>query len=656
MAALDALLSKFLPSLVGGLAVAALCLLLLRAHGDSLKSRLRPYLSFVDTSSDRLIFVFMAIYFLVFGALSVLRHDSLRSNAYDLGIFDQVIWNTSQGRLFDETVMIEYTSTLLGNHFSPILLFFVPLYWLFSDARVLLIAQTAALAAGALPVYWLARDKLGSRPAALALASSYFLFPALHYVNLFDFHEVAIASPFIGFAIYFLVNRRYRPFAVCLFFALISREEIAVVTVGLGVWIIILQRQRLIGTAVLATGAIYGYLTIMVLIPHFQGANEYYYVVRYAHLGKSVGEIAKTVFLNPLYVLELLTSPQRIEYVLHLLVPLGLLPTLGLDLLALSFPSFTYLLLSNYKEMYDVTNQYSAVLIPPIFLASVHGVGVLMRRKRGNGNLYLWAAVSYVLVSSAVSYYLYSPGPFSQRFRPERYVIDEHTAQGLQIIDTMISPKASVSAQTDLVPHLSHRKEIYVFPYLHNAKYVLLDRYGRTWPLKKSQFDYAVEDLQSNPAYELILDQNGYLLFRRKPGPLPYTYAGLKLGDSLEAVGYELSQPSTHVGGSIEISVYWRASDDMEDDRRLPRLFTVLELMDRDGNVVSGHGKEPGNGSLQTDRWTAGDLVRERYTIPVPINIEAGEYTVTANIRTDKKSSRNPSLSYTGELTKVKVR
>ncbi|MDO8673486.1 MAG: DUF2079 domain-containing protein [Dehalococcoidia bacterium] len=656
MKAFDEVLPHFLPSLAGGFAAGALLLLLVRAYEEPIRILLNPYRAFIDASSDRLIYVLMGLYFLVFGTMSILRHDSLRSNAYDLGIFDQVLWNSAHGRLFDQTVMIEYTSTLLGNHFSPILLLLVPFYWLFSDARFLLVAQTAALAIGALPVYWLARDKLGNRPASLALASCYFLFPALHFVNLFDFHEIAIASPLLGFTIYYLIKQRYRPFAICLFFALMAREEVALVTVGLGLWIILMRRKRLFGLTVIVVGAIYGYVTIMLLIPHFQGANEYYYVVRYANLGKNFGEIASTVFFNPLYVASMLTSPQRIEYVLQLLVPLGLLPAIGLDILALSFPSFAYLLLSNYKEMYDVTNQYSAVLIPPIFLAMVHGIAILIRKKRSHTNRYLWAAVGYVLVSSLVSYYLFSPGPFAQRFRPDKYAMDEHAQQGIDIIQNMIPPNASVSAQTDLVPHLSHRIEIYMFPYLHNADYVLLDKHARTWPLKKPQFDLALEDLASNPAYELIFDRIGYLLYQKKPGPLPYTYSGLKLGDYLEAVGYELSQLSTHVGGSIEIAVYWKVPYETDVDRRLPRLFTVLELIDENGNVVSGNGKEPGNGSLQTDRWTSGDLVRERYTIPVPIHIEAGDYSISASIRTDKRNTQNPSMNYTGDLTKIKVR
>src|SRR5947209_3883019 len=40
-------------------------------------------------------------------ATSLGRHAAYQSNAYDLGFFDQIVWNTSQGRWF-ETSFVKY--------------------------------------------------------------------------------------------------------------------------------------------------------------------------------------------------------------------------------------------------------------------------------------------------------------------------------------------------------------------------------------------------------------------------------------------------------------------------------------------------------------------------------------------------------------------
>src|SRR5207253_281314 len=76
----------------------------------------------------------------------------------------------------------------LGDHSSLILIPLAPLYALLRDARMLLILQSCALAAGAWPVYRLARRELAREWAAACCAALYLLFPALQYSNLFEFH------------------------------------------------------------------------------------------------------------------------------------------------------------------------------------------------------------------------------------------------------------------------------------------------------------------------------------------------------------------------------------------------------------------------------------------------------------------------------------
>jgi hypothetical protein len=76
---------------------------------------------------------------------SVFRHDHFGSNAYDLGLFDQTIWGYSRLELLPNTVV--RLPNLLGDHFHPILVALAPLYWVWSDPRVLLVAQAAAFGA-----------------------------------------------------------------------------------------------------------------------------------------------------------------------------------------------------------------------------------------------------------------------------------------------------------------------------------------------------------------------------------------------------------------------------------------------------------------------------------------------------------------------------
>jgi uncharacterized membrane protein len=64
----------------------------------------------------------------------------------------------------------------LGVHADPFLALLAPLWWLWPSPLMLLVAQIVAVASGALPVYWLARKRLGSGGAAAGFAAVYLLY------------------------------------------------------------------------------------------------------------------------------------------------------------------------------------------------------------------------------------------------------------------------------------------------------------------------------------------------------------------------------------------------------------------------------------------------------------------------------------------------
>ena len=65
----------------------------------------------------------------------------------------------------------------LAAHVDPILVAFAPLWRLWPSPDLLLIVQAVAVALGALPVFRLARRRLGRDDAALGFALAYLLYP-----------------------------------------------------------------------------------------------------------------------------------------------------------------------------------------------------------------------------------------------------------------------------------------------------------------------------------------------------------------------------------------------------------------------------------------------------------------------------------------------
>ncbi|MCB0197712.1 MAG: DUF2079 domain-containing protein, partial [Anaerolineae bacterium] len=122
---------------------------------DALDSSLRSLLA-IHSPSIILVGIIIA-FALFFSALAIQQHRAFLTNGLDLGNVDQALWNTAQGRFLQFTLMAPVESRL-ALHVEPILLFFVPFYWLnLGSPQLLLIVQATVVALGAWPLYQIAR-------------------------------------------------------------------------------------------------------------------------------------------------------------------------------------------------------------------------------------------------------------------------------------------------------------------------------------------------------------------------------------------------------------------------------------------------------------------------------------------------------------------
>ena len=99
-----------------------------------------------------------------FTARSLNVHHALGTATYDSALYDQGMWLLSR---FDAPFVTLMGRNLFGDHTSFVVLFLVPLYWIAPGAWIMFTAQSAAIAAGSIPVFLYARRRLGSEWWAL---------------------------------------------------------------------------------------------------------------------------------------------------------------------------------------------------------------------------------------------------------------------------------------------------------------------------------------------------------------------------------------------------------------------------------------------------------------------------------------------------------
>jgi uncharacterized membrane protein len=451
-----------------------------------------------------------AAYFVLYSALAVLRHESYHSFGFDLGLFDQVFWNTTQGRPFESTMSqaLPVPHSLLGDHFSPIFLALMPFYYAFPHPETLLVIQTFALALGAWPVYLLARLKL---PPGYALAwiAVYFLFVPLAYINLDDFHDVALSVAPLGFALYFLEKGRRWWFLFSLLVTFLVKEEMALIGAGFGLYALVGKRDWKLGLGVLLGSLLAFAAVIQLAIPHFADGRSYpYFKIRYAEVGGSPGGIVTTLVTNPLRIVRALLEPKKIYFAIAIFGPvLGLSAVAGWASLVL-LPTLGYLLLSNYELQFSFTSQYSAPLIPLVIGTAILALARLPASARR-------PVMAAVLASSLIFSWAFGDLPFSRKFDPSHFSNQSRYSLFARQVDARIAPDARVSAENGFPSHLAERRYIYDFMFegVQDAEWVVLDYEGTNYDM--TVFEAQVASVEASGYNEVASGYGLALLHKR---------------------------------------------------------------------------------------------------------------------------------------------
>jgi len=589
--------------------------------------------------ADRAVMGLVVGYSLLFSTLTVLRYLSFNIgyldhvNSWDLAQYDQIIWNSLHGRLFENSFFPD-APNFLGKSFTPILAAFVPLYSVWHSPIVLLVVQTLALAAGALPLYWFARARLGYG-LGVVMVMTYLLSPALQNTNIAEFHEVALLTPCFIFTLFFLLRRHLPGFFVCLTITLLVKEEAALLTVMLGVYIFLFQRRRWLGSAVTLFGIAWTVFLLQYLIPYFQtgqwGGSFYYFSsgslagggARYAYLGKTIPEILTTLVTRPDIVAAEVLIPSKMAYVLHLIVPLALLPLIGFEMSALALPTFAYTLLSRYAHQHSLAAAYHAPILPFLFFGAVIGMARLLAWKRPARPAYPIALAVLLLVTSISAYWLEAPGPLARKFQPWRYALNEHTAIGHRV-QSLIPPHAGVvAAQNELLAYVSQRRFVYevaVKDY-RQFDYLLADRTRGWYEVHESFW----EPYLNSGYFEILADEDDWVVARRRIAETPLH---ISFGNRMTLLAYTLVPGDSLQGGqTARPIVAWRADAPIDT-----RYVIQAHLVDRDGHLWKSDAREPQDGALPTHRWQVGQIVPDQYRLHIDHTAPSGDYRITLRV------------------------
>ncbi|MDM8521362.1 DUF2079 domain-containing protein [Anaerolineales bacterium HSG6] len=472
-----------------------------------------------------LLAVLIASFALFFSTLALQQHATFQTNGLDLGNVDQTLWNTAHGRFLQFSLMWPIESRL-ALHVEPILLVFVPFYWLnLGGPTLLLVSQASFVALGAWPLYLIARHELLGRGDAsskrrtvflpylcLIFPLVYLLLPTLESAVLFDFHAVTLAPTFILLAWYALLKRWDKRFILFIMLTMACKEDMPLLIGMLGLYIALVEKRYRLAGITIALSLVWFVVALFVIQPQF-AAQGNIQLDRYAWLGDSPTAIISTILTQPDLIVDHLWHKANLpNYLSMLFYPTAFLALFSPLTLLPILPNMAINLLSDNPFTWRLEDfHYGAPFAPFILIATLQTVSrvnrwlgdvasanvaelpdftpspSLPRTQQASPPLggtegrdaqplefsfvkpmfaqtMLILLIALMLICS-VQYHYYRG--FTPPARPFLWpVITSHHEQVSQFLAT-IPPDMPLLTQPNLAPHLTHRAVIYnQFDYL----------------------------------------------------------------------------------------------------------------------------------------------------------------------------------------------
>jgi uncharacterized membrane protein len=439
----------------------------------------------------------------LFALFGVLRYQTFNATAFDLGFFDQVVWEISRGH--PGVTSYTYYYDFFGQHLEPVLYVYGALYRIWADPRLLIASQAVAVGAAAWLLYRCALFVL--RPSlSLLVAMAFLLAVPLHTALAFDFHpEVMSCLPIFAGLFFALRGRPWAAFA-CWATLLLFKEDEALLLPGLGLLMFLLTR-RLWPSALLAlAGPLWALLALGVIEPHWRHGFPGDLTQDYTALEGTLRDALAGTARGPFELVAPAFGQGGFAALFRWVAGTGwagLLAPLGLVAAA---PQLLLQLVSRHPTQHTLRLHYGVEAVPVVFAFLVAEFRRLAAHPRLRDGVALLAGGAAIIAFIFMS-------PFRVGY-PYPLPSQAHLA-AIRTGTALIPASATLRADTTLAAHLSQREHIQEFPGSNWGDLVAVDTRGfHTMQALDGGYEAAVAVLPAQ-GYSKIFDQDGVQIWQR---------------------------------------------------------------------------------------------------------------------------------------------
>jgi hypothetical protein len=414
-------------------------------------------------------------------------------------------------------------------------------------------------------------------------------------------------------------------------------------------------------------GFLWFFLALKIVIPYFAKERELYpggfmFAMYYQHLGQTIPEMIKTIFLYPLTTIEFAFTSTKIAYLFQLFLPTGFLTFLSPGTLLMTILIFGQNLLSYLCIHSDIHFQYSLILLPFILASYINGLKRLLSYKV----IYNYRAIllGVCLILSVISnLYLKAPQLLLTKYI-EYYKIDEFAKEKDKLIK-MIPSNASTIATFQFLPKLASRHNLYSMHFVstgfkmytnvkyeppENLEYSLIDF---NEPLLIGCFFWErspdnIRNFLEKEDFRVLSAMDDIILFKKGYSdgkklcevvsePKIENVVNANIAGKIILLGFDLQSKIIKPGNTLHLTYYWKGIEKIGKETLL-----LLEFIDSNGQIALQKFHTPGyriyfppdiflqGAKKYQDRLYP--CLKEEHWVYIPSDIRSQEYSLRMSI------------------------
>jgi hypothetical protein len=494
---------------------------------------------------------------IVFGILlffmGMANHWFFRTVTFDYGNYNFAFRDYAHFRI---SPMPTYPGNFLQDHYSFLLMFLVPVYWLLNwltGTYTLITIQYAMVLWAAWSTWKLVSLKTSNLWLGAGVMLYYFLLLGRYTTFSCDVNLAVLSACLIPPFLYAFEKQKYPAAALLLVVALLSRENIPIWFIFIFIVLIINHRKEkkavLLSAGGLLLSLFYFILLFAVLIPGVENEEKQFTLFNYSALGEGPGEALRFVVTHPLEAIKLffvnhLGDPAydgvKTEFYLVYLLSGGILLVLRPQYLLWFIPVVAQKVLNDSFVRWGISTYYSIEVVTLLPLSVFLVLASLKRRWVQNGVALLACAAALT-----ITLYKLNPdnveipwtmNPAKERIYKKEFFQSPYHIREVNRIIGGIPRDAAVSTTDRLFSHLSQRDYIRLFPTVDKADYILFSVFDNYFMFSQQENEETRNRYLYSDEWELVAKEFPVFLLKRKgsPGPgLPPVPAGGEVSDTL---------------------------------------------------------------------------------------------------------------------------